>query len=95
MARPKIDFDASLANDIYNELLRFADAQDTVPTMHAFWRYMTAPADDHRTPGLGYDIPFSKFRYHWNELLIRQLITTERTTGALRIRDVKILVSAD
>lgn len=95
MARPKKHFDESTAQIIYNELLRFADEKDAVPTMHAFWRYMTNKPDNRYSPGLGYDIPFGKFRWHWNELLIRQMITTERTTGALKVRDLRIQVTTE
>lgn len=95
MARPKYHFEGSIAETIYSELLKFADDNDTVPTMRAFWRYMTNKPDHKFSPGLGYDIPFGKFRWYWNDLMMQRLITTERTTGALKVRDVRILVRPD
>jgi len=92
MARPKQHFEESLGATIYDELLAFIQKEKAIPGMRAFWRYMINPIDDKYTPGLGYDITWGEFRYHWKELQVEQRIKNERLTGALKVADVDIVI---
>lgn len=91
MARPRKHFDESIASDIFYELHQFAARENTIPGMHAFWRYMTNAADHPFAPGLGYSITWPAFRYHWTQMLIEQRVRTERVTGAVKIQGIKVI----
>lgn len=83
MARPSIPLDESIGGEIYDILLEFVDAKQTIPNAHAFWQNILVGQK-------GYAISRSGFEYWWLRLQIAGLIEIEPLTRSVRVKDVRL-----
>ena len=96
MARPQPPIEDTLAWEIYQEMQKYSKQHDVIPPSALSWfNFMTRATDYPRNPGLGYQITYGEFRWHWNRLRIEQFITIDRGTNAIRVRGVKIFPQPD
>lgn len=96
MARHQLPIEETLAWEIYTEIQRYSESHDVIPPSALSWfGHMTRAKDYPRNPGLGYEISYGEFRWHWNRLRIEQYIQIDPGTNAIRIRGVKILPLPD
>lgn len=83
MARHRTPIEDTPAKDIYDELLRFVDAEQAIPNEHALWAYVMVPR--------GYEMTLPEYRYYFGRLIREHYIDVEDKTRSVRVLKRRIV----
>jgi hypothetical protein len=82
MARPALDFEATLTYELYQAWVDDSEKRGTVINPNAFCTLVL--------PTLDYRVSPSTFRYHTRQMMIRGVLTFDRLTGAALLHEVEV-----